>query len=363
VVGALSAAITVSSNAPAVSVGLSGTGISTQLSRSPASLSFGSRELVAGPSAVMVSTVTNSGTEAVTLSGVTLGGGNPGQFERVTGAANDCVATKVLTSLQTCELRVRFDPTAVGAKSATITVSSNAPAITVALTGTGINTSRPGVVRSSTDWLLRAALTSGPATTQFSLGTPPLVPFVGDWDANGTRTPGTFKGGVVSLYDQIPPVTPTHTVTFGDARGFPVAGDFDADGRDDVAIYRNGTWQIRLTASGATSTVTFGSGAWPATVPLAGDWDGDGRDGIGTYSAGTWTLRNTTTAGAIAPFSFAPGASPYPVVGDWDGDGTDTVGAKSITGPTWSVSNSNTTPAVNLTFDFGLASDLPLTWR
>jgi hypothetical protein len=225
--------------------------------------------------------------------------------------------------------------------------------------------SLPGVVRQSTSCLLRNTFTAGPVTSAFSLGTPPLVPFTGDWDGNGTRTPGTYSGGVLSYYNEIPAVTATFAIEFGDARGFPVAGDFDGDGRDDVAIYRNGTWQIRDTATGAPSTVTFGGGAWPATVPVAGDWNGDGTDGIGTHTLanGTWTLRNATTGGAIPPFVFAPGASPYPVVGDWNGDGSDTVGVKSRSSAAWTLSNSNTTPAGDVTFNYGLANDLPLAWR
>ena len=82
-----------------------------------------------------------------------------------------------------------------------------------------------------------------------------------------------------------------------------------------------------------------------------------------TLASGTWTLRNTSAGGPIAPFAFAPGASPYPVVGDWNGDGRDTVGVKSSTGAGWTLSNSNTTPAADITFTFGVANDLPLAWR
>ena len=85
----------------------------------------------------MVSTVTNSGSETVTIGSVTLGGGNPGQFAHLTGAANDCSSGDVLSSGQSCVVRAHFDPTVALAVSAAITVSSNAPSISVGLTGTG----------------------------------------------------------------------------------------------------------------------------------------------------------------------------------------------------------------------------------
>ena len=98
-----------------------------------------------------------------------------------------------------------------------------------------------------------------------------------------------------------------------------MSGDFNGDGSDDVAVVANGTWQVRTTGSGATSSFTFGSGAWPSVVPVAGDWDGNGTDGIGFYCrdsatcpAGTWNLRHTASAGAAdLTFTHKPGTTPY----------------------------------------------------
>jgi hypothetical protein len=51
-------------------------------------------------------------------------------------------------------------------------------------------------------------------------------------------------------------------------------------------------------------------------------------------------------------------------VGDWDGDGDDTVGVKTGTTPaTWLLNNQNDSSGPEVTFGFGAASDLPLTWR
>lgn len=228
--------------------------------------------------------------------------------------------------------------------------------------------SQPAVVRASTSWLMRDALTTGPASNIFSLGTRPLVPLVGDWDGNGTDTAGTYGGGVFRLRNANAPGDPDLTFTFGDRRGFPVAGDFNGDGTDDVAVYRNGTWQVRLSDGTALASFSFGSGNWPfVTVPVAGDWNGDGTDGIGTYTVadGTWSLRQTPTAGAADAGSFVfAGVAPsyHPAVGDWDVNGTDTVGLKVNGSDLWRVRNSNSAGAPDRTFTYGMSNDFPLVW-
>jgi hypothetical protein len=238
-----------------------------------------------------------------------------------------------------------------------------------------VPSSLPAVVYFSTTFNLRNSLTTGPYTVPlFSLGSRPQTSVMGDWDANGSKTPGIYKGGVFSLYNCNAVCAPTTTFTFGTSTGFPVAGDFNGDGTSDVAVYKAGTWQIRL-STGATSTVTGfgGTGSWPATIPVAGDWDGNGTDGIGFYvqSTGQWTVRQTTTSANVGPFLFKPDApaADYPVVGDWNGDGRDTVGVRKNGTTTWSLSNTilPTLPVVDppYVFDFGSAdpiNDLPQVW-
>ena len=224
--------------------------------------------------------------------------------------------------------------------------------------------SLPSLVRTSTTRLLRNSLTTGEPTTTFSYGSRPLAPMMGDWDGNGSETAGTFEGGVFKLRNTNTTGAADVVFTFGDPRGFPVAGDFNGDGTDDVAVFRAGLWQVRL-STGATRSFTYGSGTWPATVPVAGDWDGIGTDGIGTYtySSATWALRNAPDAGPadVGTFVYGTPNSSYPVTGDWDGDGDDTVAIK--TGATWAIRTANSAGMPDVTFNFGMANDLPLSWR
>ena len=255
--------------------------------------------------------------------------------------------------------------TATGDKAA---VGNNVAMATTAVTFTS---SKPLAVRGGTNWLLRNSTTTGESDTTFTYGTKPLTPFVGDWDGNGSKTPGTFGGGVFKLNNANDSSDADVTFTFGDPRGFPVAGDFNGDGTDDVAVVRAGVWQVHHLGAGVPPDTTFSFGpalSWPSVVPVAGDWNGDGIDGIGVYNlmsgpAGEWNLRQTASGGAPTQTVTYGGAGLYPVVGDWNGDGIDSLGTKAMAGGAWALSNSSTAPATTITFDFGLANDLPNTWR
>ncbi|MDQ4132526.1 MAG: FG-GAP-like repeat-containing protein [Actinomycetota bacterium] len=219
-------------------------------------------------------------------------------------------------------------------------------------------------------WSLHSAAATAGTDTTFTLGTTPLVPLTGDWDGNGSKSPGYFKGGVFYLSNSTG-ATPTvdQQFPFGDSRGFPVAGDFNGDGTDDVAVYRDGQWQLRFSTGTVQRAFRFGpGGSWPNTVPVAGDWDGDGIDGIGTYTyaTGTWNLNQTADASPvdIGPFVYWAGSatSSYPVVGDGNGDGIDSVGVRS-TGASWSLNDQNDASGAEQAFVYGNPSALPLTWR
>src|SRR5439155_275116 len=135
-VGAKSATLTVNSDTAPVTVDLAGTGTQTELSRSPTTMSFGSKDIDDGATAARTSTVTNTGTEDGTVSSVDA----PAYPNRLTNQGSDGTASQLLHAGDTCDLRIEFDPSTTGATSCSVTVHSAAPVSSVDVDGTGTQT-------------------------------------------------------------------------------------------------------------------------------------------------------------------------------------------------------------------------------
>lgn len=111
---------------------------------------------------------------------------------------------------------------------------------------------------------------------------------------------------------------------------YPVSGDFNGDGKDDILWYDpNGAdrlWLSTGTGNGFADRAVTAAGGYR---PVAGDWNGDGIDDVFWYRPGpagdrVWTFQagggHTTAAAA------AGGASTtWPVAGDFDGNGFDDI--------------------------------------
>jgi hypothetical protein len=131
--GSLNGSLTVTDNgknSPQI-VGLTGSGI-TAVTATPSSISFGN-VVVGQKTAASTVTIKNNETLALTINSIT-----PSLADYAT--TTTCpIKTKTLAAGGSCTVSVSFDPTALGTRSGTLTISDNASnSPTVALTGTGV---------------------------------------------------------------------------------------------------------------------------------------------------------------------------------------------------------------------------------
>lgn len=122
--GSRTASVNIADNAPggSQSIALSGTGAATApvLSLSSASLAFGS-QTVGTSSTSQTITLTSGGSTALTLNSITITGSNAGDFTRTTTCGSS------LAVGASCAVTVTFTPTASGSRSASVTISDDAP--------------------------------------------------------------------------------------------------------------------------------------------------------------------------------------------------------------------------------------------
>jgi hypothetical protein len=138
--GTLNASLSLADNATGSpqTVALTGTGVGVpSIILSATSLSFPVTAVSATAgyaySPAQAITLTNSGTAALALSSIALGGTNPTSFTQM----NNCPSS--LAASATCTVLARFAPTTLGSRSATLVFTGNASPATqsVSLTGTG----------------------------------------------------------------------------------------------------------------------------------------------------------------------------------------------------------------------------------
>jgi hypothetical protein len=213
----------------------------------------------------------------------------------------------------------------------------------------------------------------GMQESHVAFGASNSVPLAGDWNGDGkdelwTVSYNTSRGGLDWSIDlDYAGGAAEQIVQFGLNGDTPVAGDFNGDGRDDVAIVRYNAsrggldWYIDLNHDGylAEQVVEFGLNG---DVPVAGDLNGDGRDEVAVvrYNASRggldWYI-DLNHDGYLAEKVVQYGLSgDVPVVGDWNNDGRDDVGIVR-NGTDWYLDLTNDGGYAEKIVRFGLAGD------
>ena len=254
--GAVSASLVVASNAPALQVGISGSG-TTQATAKPALSETGpiafSDTQVGSTAAVHTTTLSNGGNAALKIATLTLGGNQPGDF--VVGGT--CAANASVSSGASCTITTAFKPTAAGARSADLLLVTDGGAeFHLALNGTGVAVTvvAPSLAVSPQSFDYGSVVIGGAAATRrFTLtnsGAAALTlasaaysgPFAAVADSTGCAAfPLTLQPG--ASCDLVVGYTP---VNAGASNG----------GVTLQASVAGSSWNIALTGQGATAPTT-----------------------------------------------------------------------------------------------------------
>jgi centrosomal CEP192-like protein/ASPM-SPD-2-Hydin domain-containing protein/HYDIN/CFA65/VesB family protein len=261
-------------------VGLAGTGAAANApiaTYAPASLTFASTN-VGSTTAAQTVTLTNSGTAALTITGVSITGANAGDYAQT----NTCPASPAtLAAGANCVISVTFKPTATGARTANVSVADNAAGSpqTVGLAGTGAAANAP-------------AVTLAPTSLTFASQN------VGSTSAAQTVT--LTNSGNAALTITGVTITGANAGDFAETNTCPVSpATLAAAGKCTISV----TFTPSAAGARAASvTITDNATGSPQTVPLAGTGASAGTPTL-TIAPTTLTFAAQTVAVTSAPLS------------------------------------------------------------
>ncbi|MBI3987896.1 MAG: VCBS repeat-containing protein [Lentisphaerae bacterium] len=172
--------------------------------------------------------------------------------------------------------------------------------------------SRAGPVFQDLIWGLQWGVSGGVAAS-------------GDFNGDGKDDLAVYATNTTSWY--ILSATGTQVLeyahTFGEPWDMLVPGDYNGNGKADLGMFDwwRGYWHVH-TCDDNLNLLSYAPWGWAGAYPVAGDYDGDGSSDLAVFdmNTGKWYVR--TVAGSTLIFDLAwgwPGA--YPVSGDYNGDG------------------------------------------
>ena len=159
-------------------------------------------------------------------------------------------------------------------------------------------------------------------------------PIAGDWNADGRAENGVYRPGA-GFYLKMDnsgtwnPSTDRYLTWDNAANDRPIAGDWNADGRDETGVYRPGVgFYLKMDNSSTWNPSTDRYLTWDNAAydrPIAGDWNNDTRTETGVYRPGAGFYLKMDNGSTWNPstdlyLAWDNAAIDLPIAGDWNMD-------------------------------------------
>jgi len=195
----------------------------------------------------------------------------------------------------------------------------------------------PAVVRRTASGGLLWVINGAPAPVQYG-GSFVDVPFTGDFDGDGRSDLAVYRPSTNTWFLNRTSLGRTN-FQIGAPGSTPVVGNFDGNGDTEAAVFQagTGTWSIASTANG-TETYVFAAGARPGDVPVPGNYAGEPYDALAVYRPSTGQFIIQAPGGAARTVALSTGAAgDVPVPGHYDDTATSKVDEPAVFNPSTGV--------------------------
>jgi uncharacterized delta-60 repeat protein len=211
-------------------------------------------------------------------------------------------------------------------------------------------------------WFISPSLPSGGGNPGGTLGQSGDISVQEDYDGDGQTDLATYRpsNGTWNIRYSSRLLDPSYTnfdvsFPFGISTDKPVPGDYDGDGRADLAVYRpsEGNWYILRTSDGLVTGVNFGLST---DKTVQADYDGDLKTDVAVFRDGAWYILRSSDGGFVG---IGWGlATDKPTPGDYDGDGKYDVAVYRPSEGTWYALRSSDSGVAAA--NWGISEDIPI---